>query len=106
MSSTGASFVQVLEKDQSLQRWIFSKYKKLTNLSFSNTASEIKLALERIIQSFGEVMSVGDSMVDSDEDESDPSKYINQQYLVPRMPNQREPSSDLSGNKGNLRVHD
>ena len=71
MSSTGASFVQVLEKDQSLQRWIFSKYKKLTNLSFSNTASEIKLALERIIQSFGEVMSVGDSMVDSDEDESD-----------------------------------
>lgn len=94
----------VLEKDRSLQRWIFSKYKKLTNLSFSNTASEIKLALERIIQSFGEVMSVGDSMVDSDEDESDPSKYINQQYLVPRMPNQREPSSDLSGNKGS--AHD
>ncbi|KAF3952948.1 hypothetical protein CMV_021559 [Castanea mollissima] len=90
----------VLEKDRSLQRWIFSKYKKLTNVSLSNTISDIMSDMKRIIQSYEEVMSVEDSLVDSDADESDPTKYINQQYLVPRISNQREHSSDLSGKKG------
>lgn len=94
----------VLEKDRSLQRWIFSKYKKLTNVSFSNTISEIMSDMKRIIQSNEELMSVENSLVDSDADESDPTKYINQQYLVPRISNQREHSSDLSGKKGS--AHD
>lgn len=106
ISSTGTSFVQVLEKDRSLQRWIFSKYKKLTNVSLSNTISEIMSDMKRIIQSYEEVMSVEDSLVDSDADESDPTKYMNQQYLVPRISNQREHSCDISGKKGNLRIHD
>lgn len=106
ISSTGTSFVQVLEKDRSLQRWIFSKYKKLTNVSLSNTMSEIMSDMKRIIQSYEEVRSVEDSLVDSDADESDPTKYMNQQYLVPRISNQREHSSDISGKKGNLRIHD
>ncbi|KAF3952947.1 hypothetical protein CMV_021559 [Castanea mollissima] len=99
----------VLEKDRSLQRWIFSKYKKLTNVSLSNTISDIMSDMKRIIQSYEEVMSVEDSLVDSDADESDPTKYINQQYLVPRISNQREHSSDLSGSShdiGGLRSMD
>lgn len=106
MPFNGASFMQVLGKDRSLQRWIFAKYKKLTNSSFSNTISEITSAMEGIIQSFKEVMSLEDSLVDSDEDDPDPSKYINQQYIVPRISNQHEHSSDLSGKKGTLNVHD
>ncbi|KAE8056951.1 hypothetical protein FH972_013681 [Carpinus fangiana] len=94
----------VLGKDQSLQRWIFTKHKKLTNLSFSNTISEITSAIEGIIQPFKKVMSVEDSLADSDEDDPDPSKYINQQYIVPRISNQHEHSSDLFGKKGS--AHD
>lgn len=97
--------MQVLGKDRSLQRWIFSKFKKLNMSSFSSTVSGILSALEGIIQSFKEVISVEGRLVESDEDDCDSSKYINQRYMVHRISNQHEHSGDPSGKKGNLDVH-
>lgn len=100
-----ASFMQVLGKDRSLQRWIFSKFKKLNNSSFSSTVSDILSALEGIIQSFKEAISVEGRLVDSDEDDPDSSKYVNQRYSVHRISNQHEHSDDPSGKKGNSDIH-
>ncbi|KAG2699014.1 hypothetical protein I3843_07G173000 [Carya illinoinensis] len=94
----------VLGKDRSLQRWIFSKFKKLNNSSFSSTVSDILSALEGIIQSFKEAISVEGRLVDSDEDDPDSSKYVNQRYSVHRISNQHEHSDDPSGKKGS--AHD
>ncbi|ESR46868.1 hypothetical protein CICLE_v10003334mg [Citrus x clementina] len=86
-----------LGKNPSLRRWMFSRYKKLCNLSSSNALPELSSALKRIFESFSEVAKEEGSEVDSDEDDSDPSKYANQQYLVARSANQHETSRELSG---------
>ncbi|KAA8537846.1 hypothetical protein F0562_027574 [Nyssa sinensis] len=96
----------VIVKDPSLRSWIFSKYKKLCKLASSQIVSELTSVLEGIFESFTDLVKAEDSQVDSDEDNSDPSKYINRQYLVPRISNQHEPTSEVSGKDCSSRVHE
>lgn len=104
-SHISALFVQVLNKDPSLRSWMFLKYKKLCKSASSHVVLELTSTLERIFESFAELTQVEDSQVDSDEDTSDPSKYINRQYLVPRISNKHEGSSEISG-IDTMRIHD
>lgn len=91
-------------KDPSLQSWILSNYKKLLRKSSSSKAlSDIRSALERIFEPFAKITGVEGSQIDSDVDDSDSSKFINQSYLVSRISNQHETSSELSGLSSNLR---
>ncbi|XP_065880709.1 uncharacterized protein [Euphorbia lathyris] len=83
----------VLGSNTSLRRWMFSKYKKLCNMPSFIAASDIRSTLQRIFESYTELSN--DSQVDSDEDESDSSKFINKQSLVPRISDQHEISSGL-----------
>ncbi|KAL5844711.1 hypothetical protein ACOSQ4_010669 [Xanthoceras sorbifolium] len=96
----------VLGKSPSLRSWVFSRYKRLCSLSSFNVESKITFAMEGIFKSFPELAIVRDIEVDSDEDDSDPSKYVNQQYLVPRIANKHETSREPSGKDSSSRVHD
>ncbi|GLT58847.1 hypothetical protein SLA2020_317080 [Shorea laevis] len=87
----------VLEKNSSLRSWMFSQYKKLCKLTSSEILSEIIHALEGIFESLGKVINVEDSQAHSDEDDLNPSRCVNQQYLMPKISNQHETSSDQSG---------
>ncbi|KAM5565834.1 hypothetical protein ABKV19_019723 [Rosa sericea] len=82
----------VLSKDPSLQAWMLSKYKKLCRLP---SISDFKSALERVFKSFIDVMDVEGNQADSDEDDSDPSRFINRPYLVSRFSNLHETGSDV-----------
>lgn len=84
--------MQVLSKDPPLQSWMLSKYKKLCRLP---SISDFKSALEGVFKSFIDVIDVEDNQVDSGEDDSDPSRFINQPYLVPRFSNLHETCSDV-----------
>ncbi|KAJ4837006.1 hypothetical protein Tsubulata_045183 [Turnera subulata] len=87
----------VLANSASLRSAIFSKYKKLRHMPSLVNASEIIYALEGIFKSFLEVNELDDSHRDSDDDDSDPSKFINQQYLVPRISNHLPGTSPDNG---------
>ncbi|KAI5354344.1 hypothetical protein L3X38_007239 [Prunus dulcis] len=93
----------VLSKDPSLRSWIFSKYKKLCKLQSFKALSDIKSSLEDVFKSFVEQMDVEDNQVDSDDDDSDPSRFIERAYLVPRFSNQHETCSEIFGKDSNLR---
>ncbi|XP_057986880.1 uncharacterized protein LOC110639966 isoform X1 [Hevea brasiliensis] len=90
----------VLGNNASLRSWMFSKYKKQCNVPSFIAASKIRSTLERIFESFTELSKLEDSLMDSDEDDSDASKFINRQYSVPRISNQHEISNDLSSKDG------
>ena len=60
-------------------------------------ASDIRSALEGICKSFAEFNKVDDSQIDSDGDDSDPSKFVNRQFPVPRMSNEHEVSGETAG---------
>ncbi|KAF8410212.1 hypothetical protein HHK36_002734 [Tetracentron sinense] len=96
----------VLGKDPSLRGWMFSKYNKLCKSACSQGVSEISSALEGIFESFPELVKDVDSQEDSNEGNSDPSKYINRQYLIPRISNQHENSAEISGRDCSSRIHD
>lgn len=96
--------MQVLVKDPSLQRWILSKYKKLCKSSSFKALPDIRSAMERIFEPFVKIMGVEEIQVDSDVDDFASSKFINQSYLVPRISNRHETSSEYSGPNSNLRA--
>lgn len=96
----------ILNKDPSLRNWIFSKYKKLCKTASVEAVSEITSILEGTFESFTELIQVEDNQVDSDEDDSSPSKYINRQFMVPRVSKQLETSSEISESLHNSRVKD
>ncbi|CAK9155419.1 unnamed protein product [Ilex paraguariensis] len=87
----------VFGKDQSLKSWIFSRYNKLCKSASSQVVSDVTSVLEGIFESFTEQVKTEVSQVDSDDDDSNPSKYINIQYLVPRISSQHETTSEVSG---------
>ncbi|XP_059638230.1 uncharacterized protein LOC132280124 [Cornus florida] len=95
----------VIGKNPSLRSWIFLKYKKLHRSASSEVVSEFMSVLEGILGSSTELVKGEDSQVDSDEDEYDPSKYINRRYLVPKISNQQETSSEVSGMECTSRVY-
>lgn len=84
---------------------MFSKYKKLCKSSSSKVFNDIKSSLEDVFNSFLGRMDVGDDQVDSDEDDSDPSRFIERAYLVPRFSNQHEACSELYGKDSKLRTN-
>lgn len=87
--------VKVLGKDASLRSWMYLKYKKLCSLPSIKIAPDVKSALEGIFELFEELSNLEDIEMGSDEDDSDPPKFSNQQYSVPRISNQHEISTDL-----------
>ncbi|GAB4852312.1 hypothetical protein Ancab_016504 [Ancistrocladus abbreviatus] len=101
--SKNSLFGQVLKRDPSLKKWIFSRYKKLCNSAPSEAVSEVRAALVQIFGSFT-VVEIEENKEDSDEDSPDPSKYVDSQYL--RISNQRKSSSDVSGRGITFQVHD
>ncbi|KAI5563751.1 hypothetical protein BDE02_14G012000 [Populus trichocarpa] len=99
----------VLGNNASLRSWMFSKYKKLCNMTSFIAASDIRSALEGICKSFAEFNKLDDSQIDSDGDDSDPSKFVNRQFPVPRMSNEHEVSGEPAGtghHKGGSRSMD
>ncbi|PIA44190.1 hypothetical protein AQUCO_01700065v1 [Aquilegia coerulea] len=83
-----------LTKNPSLRHWILLKFKKLRKSVRSQAISDISSALEGILKSFAELIDNVDSQEDSD-DNSDPSKYNNRKYLIPKA---HENSSEKSDN--------
>ncbi|XVE70186.1 hypothetical protein DITRI_Ditri10aG0052300 [Diplodiscus trichospermus] len=87
----------VFGRNPSLRSWMFLKYKNLCKLSTSKSVSEIISSLEGILESFWENINIEASKVDSDEDDSDSSKFVNQPQLISRGSNQHETLSNQSG---------
>lgn len=88
--------MQVIVKVPSLQSWILSKYKKLCKSSSSKALSDIRSAMESMFEPFAQITGAEGSQIDSDVDDSDSSKINNQSYLVSRISNQHETSSELA----------
>ncbi|XWS25526.1 hypothetical protein CRYUN_Cryun27aG0075500 [Craigia yunnanensis] len=89
--------MQVFGRNPSLRSWMFLKYENLCKLSPTKSVPEIISSLEGIFESFGKHINIEASQVDSDEDDSDPSKFVSQPHLISRISNQHETSSDQSG---------
>lgn len=68
----------------------------------SEALSELSSSLEGVFQSFSEMVREAASLEDSDDDNSDPSKYITHQYLVPKSSN----SGEIPGRDITSRTHD
>ncbi|TYJ35250.1 hypothetical protein E1A91_A05G224100v1 [Gossypium mustelinum] len=87
----------VFGKNPSLRNWMLLKYKKLCKSSPAKSVPEIVSSLEGIFELFGEGINMEASLVDSDEDDSDSSKFSSQPNLISRGSNQHETLSDQSG---------
>ncbi|KAL2456291.1 nucleic acid binding [Forsythia ovata] len=85
----------VLDKDLSIKRSIFSRYKKLRKSASSEVVSDVTSILEGVLESFAQQIKANDS-VDGSEDISSPPKYLGQ-YLGTRVPSQQGTSSVASG---------
>lgn len=72
-------------KHPSLRCWIVSKYKKLRKSLCSQAVSDISNFFTKIFVSFDELVEEADSQEDSDDDNSDPSKFIARQYMTPKV---------------------
>ncbi|XVE55772.1 hypothetical protein DITRI_Ditri03aG0184200 [Diplodiscus trichospermus] len=77
----------VFGRNPSLRGWMFLKYKNFCKLSPSKSLPEIISSLEEIFESFGKCINIETSQVDSDEDGSDSSKFV-QPHLISRSSNQ------------------
>ena len=93
--------IQVLDKDPSLQKWMLRRCKKLLDLP-STASLEITAVLQGIIGKFAQQTDLEDRQVDSDEDKSDSSIYMNRNYVVPRISEERDSIGESSGKGGNL----
>ncbi|XP_048226861.1 uncharacterized protein LOC8265307 [Ricinus communis] len=72
----------VLGNSSSLRSWLFRKYKKQCNMPSFIAASEIRSALEGVFESYTELSKLDDSEMDSDEETSDASKFVNRNYSI------------------------
>ncbi|GMI91091.1 hypothetical protein like AT1G27750 [Hibiscus trionum] len=84
-------------RSPSLRNWMVQKYKKLCELSPSKSLPEIISSLEGIFELFEKGINIEASLVDSDEDDSDSSKFSGQPNLISRSSNQHETSKEQSG---------
>ncbi|CAL1361336.1 unnamed protein product [Linum trigynum] len=89
--SGGGSFLPVnsllhlvLQKHVSLRSWMFLKCKKFFNRPSLGDASATRTSFEQVFESFPELRNLEGSQMDNDEDDSDPSDLLNQQYLAHR----------------------
>ncbi|XP_058080853.1 uncharacterized protein LOC131229017 isoform X2 [Magnolia sinica] len=95
----------VISKHPSLRGWIFSRYRKLSESASPEAVSELSSSLERVFGS-SEMVREADSQDESDDDNSDPSKYINRQYLMPKISSRHDNSAEVSGKSTSSRAHD
>lgn len=96
----------VLQRNQSLKKWIFSRYKKLRKLASSEAVSQVTTAFEGIFKSFTELVKAQDNGEDSDENGSDSSKYVSGQYLVHRISDQHGSLGEASGKDSAFEILD
>lgn len=94
--------MQLLEKSSSMRIWVYSRYKRLCNLSSFNVSSEITSTIERMFESFPDLSELEGIEVNNDGDDFDP--YDNQQ-VVPRNSNKKETSRELSVKDSNNRAY-
>ncbi|KAK1427501.1 hypothetical protein QVD17_16187 [Tagetes erecta] len=76
----------ILDKDPSIKQWIFVRVKSIIKTASPNAVSAITSAFERVFKSFVEQVNAQDKQVDSNTDDSSPSKQIHRQFSVPRTP--------------------
>lgn len=87
--------MQVLGKDQSFRHWMFTQYKRFSDLPSFRALTDVKSALEGIFESFSELMNNEDSQVNIDEEITDSLKHSTH--------NSCEISIELSDKKRKLR---
>lgn len=92
----------VVSKVPSLKGWIFSRYNKLCKTVGAEILSEVSSCLEQVFSSFSDLVREEASREDGDEDSSDSSKFISQQYLMPNISN----SAEINGRDNTLRAHE
>ncbi|KAL8225881.1 hypothetical protein R6Q57_018438 [Mikania cordata] len=74
----------ILDKDPSMKQWILSRVKNIIKSSSPIVVSAISSAFERVFKSFTEQVNAQDKQVESNADDSSPSKLICWQFSVPR----------------------
>ncbi|XP_022772237.1 uncharacterized protein LOC111314889 [Durio zibethinus] len=87
----------VFSRNPSLKSWMFLKYKNFVGYPHLNLLLEIMSSLGGIFESFGKHINIEASQVDSNEDDSDSSKFVSQPHSISRRSNQHETLSDQSG---------
>lgn len=75
---------------------MFLKYKNMCKLSPHKSEPGIISSLEGIFESFGKCINIETSQVDSDEDDSDSSKFVSQLHLVSKSSNRHETNLHLN----------
>ncbi|XP_061355687.1 uncharacterized protein LOC133300193 isoform X2 [Gastrolobium bilobum] len=86
----------VLNKDPSLRKWMLYRCKKLLD-HLTNASLETTSVLQGILGRFAQQTDLEDCQVDSDEDKSDSSIYMNRNYVVPRISEEHENIGESSG---------
>ncbi|KAF5740620.1 hypothetical protein HS088_TW11G00697 [Tripterygium wilfordii] len=87
----------VFGRSPSLISWMFSKYKKSCDLSSFKATAEIRSALDEIFEFFREANDLQYGYVEGEvNDDSDSTKFGNQQYLVTKIANPHETTRELS----------
>ncbi|XP_057422922.1 uncharacterized protein LOC130716901 isoform X2 [Lotus japonicus] len=100
-SSVGKSclLMLALNKDPSLRKWMLRRCKKLLDL-LTNASLEIRSVLQGILGMFAQQTDLEDCHLDSDEDISDSSIYMNRNYTVTRISKEHESIGEASGKAG------
>ncbi|KAH9623438.1 hypothetical protein KSS87_023139 [Heliosperma pusillum] len=93
----------ILDRDPSLNKWIFSKYRRLQNSASSEAVSQVTSAFQGIFESFVKQLQ---DRGDADDDSFDSSRYVGRQSLVHGMPNKRRMYRETSGKESSSQLHD
>ncbi|KAK7291065.1 hypothetical protein RIF29_05934 [Crotalaria pallida] len=88
--------MQVLNQDSTLRKWMLCRCKKLFDL-VTNASPEISSVLKGILGKFAQQAGSEDHQVESDEDKSDSSVYMNRNCVVPRISEQHDIVGESSG---------
>lgn len=85
----------VLNKDPSLRKWTLRRCKKLLD-SLTSASLETTSLLQGVIGMLSQQTELEVCQVDSDEDKSDSSIYMNSNYVVPRISEEHESIGETS----------
>ncbi|KAL6013103.1 hypothetical protein ACLOJK_003594 [Asimina triloba] len=96
----------VISKHPSIQGWILFRYKKLCESATAEVLSELSSSLERVFGPLSEIVHEADSQDESDGDNSDRSKCMNQPYLMPKISSQQDNSTESLGTHCISGAHD
>ncbi|GAU27330.1 hypothetical protein TSUD_05560 [Trifolium subterraneum] len=91
----GTKAIEVLNKDPSLRKWTLRRCKKLLD-SLTDASLETTSILQGILGMFAQQTELEDCEVDSDEDKSDSSIFMNRNYSFPRISEEHESIGETS----------